>query len=201
MQIVLLLLTVLLGAAPAQQGDPIDRILGAWQARLEHDGETRDLILEFVRSGNRVLMVASTPAIHAWRFPVAIATMSGSRVAAGPASIDYDPSADTLTPTIPAELIPRYAITATFHRRDAIAPPDRPAIAAPVRQPIWTAPLGAPAWADVAFIDGQVIAGTDDGRLHAFDIHGRERWTFKAGGAIRARATPLGHDLVLQADD
>src|SRR3954464_13243365 len=186
-------------APPASE--PADRILGAWQATLEHGGETREFIVEFVRSRDRVVMLASTPALHAWRFPVALVTMSGSRVTAGSAVMDFDEGAGTLTTTIPAELIPKYAIKTTFHRRGPVTPEPPAAIDAPVRQPAWTATLGAPAWADVAFLDGQVVVGAEDGRLHDFDPQGRERWTFKAGGAIRARAALAGRDIVVQADD
>src|SRR6186713_2782171 len=105
MRLVLLLAAVLaLAGAPREQGEPIDRVLGAWQGRVEHDGESRDVILEFVRSRDRVVMLVSTPAIHAWRFPVAVVTMSGNRITSGDLAIDFDPPADTLTTTIPSDL-------------------------------------------------------------------------------------------------
>jgi outer membrane protein assembly factor BamB len=182
---------------------PIDSVLGAWQGAAEHNGETREVIVEFVRAQDTVWLVVSTPAIHAWRFPVAPAEMSGRRITAGPATFDLDATAQTLTATLPPDLVPKYPLRVTFRRRAAlVAPAERPAIDAPRREPAWTLALGAPIWADVAVRDGVVFAGADDGRLHAVDAGtGRERWTFTAGGAIRARPSFAGSDVVVQADD
>jgi outer membrane protein assembly factor BamB len=182
---------------------PIDGVLGAWQGVAEHDGETREVIVEFVRVGDTVWLAVSTPAIHAWRFPVAPAEMSGRRVTAGPATFELDASAQTLTATLPPDLVPKYPLRVTFHRRSSpVARPERPPIDAPRREPAWTLDLGAPIWADVAVHDGLVFAGADDGRLHAVDAGtGRARWTFAAGGAIRARPSFAGRDVVVQADD
>ena len=67
---------------------------------------------------------------------------------------------------------------------------------------MWSLDVGAPIWSDVAFENGVVVVGADDGRLHAVDAQsGRELWTFSAGGAIRARATFVGGDVVVQTDD
>src|SRR4029079_13703804 len=79
---VIILAVALLFPAPSQQpqGEPIDRVLGAWQGTIAHAGERRDMILECGPSRGRVVMLASTPAIHAWRFPVAIVTMAGNRI-------------------------------------------------------------------------------------------------------------------------
>lgn len=202
MRLVLLLAAVLaVAGAPPAQDEPIDRVLGAWQGRVEHDGESRDVILEFVRSRDRVVMLVSTPAIHAWRFPVAVVSMSGNRITSGGLAIDFDPSADTLTTTIPSDLVPKYRMKTMLRRREAVVPEARRQISAPIRTPAWTVSLGAATWADAAWLDGQVVVGAEDGRLHAFDEHGRGRWTFKAGGAIRSRASQVGRDLVVQADD
>jgi len=57
---VIVLAVALLFPAPSQQpqGEPIDRVLGAWQGTIEHAGERRDMILEFVRSRGRVVPCA-----------------------------------------------------------------------------------------------------------------------------------------------
>ena len=138
MPLALLLFAALLGrgAALPQQGEPIDRVLGAWQGTIEHAGERRDIIVEFVRSRDRVVMLVSTPVIHAWRFPVALVTMAGNRITSGDSlAIDFDPAAGTLTTTIPAELIPKYRMTTTLRRREAVIPEARRQIDAPIRQP------------------------------------------------------------------
>jgi outer membrane protein assembly factor BamB len=203
MRVALLLVLSLLIQRPVAPpaADPIDRVIGAWEGTVEHDGETRRVILEFARSGDRVIMAVSLPAIHAWRFPAAVATIEDGRITAGSATIEFDASANTLTTAIPSELVPKYALKTTLRRRGPVKPDPRPPLEAPRREPVWTARLGAPAWADVAFVDGQVIAGAEDGTLRAFDTRGRERWTFKADGAIRARVSPVARDVVVQADD
>lgn len=184
------------------QAPAIDEVLGAWEGTLEHNGETRQLVVEFTRVRDKVWLVASTPAIHAWRFGIAPAEMSGRRVTAGPAVFEFDPSAGTLVTTLPPDLVPKYSLRATFHRRPGAVTPDvRPPIDGPRRDPSWKVDLGAPLWADVAVDGDLVVAGADDGRLHAVDASGRERWIFKAGGAIRARAAFVGGDVVVQADD
>jgi hypothetical protein len=71
MRIALLIAVLIVTGAAPQQGEPIDRVLGAWQGTIEHAGERRNIILEFVHSRDRVVMLASTPVIHAcasrWR--------------------------------------------------------------------------------------------------------------------------------------
>jgi outer membrane protein assembly factor BamB len=85
---------------------------------------------------------------------------------------------------------------------DSFALPPRAEPAAPERKPAWSVDLGAPIWADVAYRDGRVFAGADDGRLHA--VHagtGRTVWTFPTGGAIRARVAFVDADVVVPSDD
>jgi outer membrane protein assembly factor BamB len=180
----------------------IDDVLGAWQGTLEHNGETRDLIVEFTRVHDKVWLMVTTPAIHA-TFPVATVEMTGRRVTAGPVIFEFDPAAQTLVTTLPADLVPKDSFHVTFHRRTAPATLlERPPLDGPRREPAWTVDLHAPIWADVAVGDGLVVAGADDGRLHAVDAAtGHERWAFKAGGAIRARAVFIEGDVVVQSDD
>jgi outer membrane protein assembly factor BamB len=179
----------------------IDRVLGAWQGTVEHHGETAVVIFEFVRSRDRVLALASVPMNAAWRFPVAVVTMTGDVLSAGPMRFEFNPAADTLTTTLPAEMVPKYTMREVLKRRGPVTPEARPASTVPVRKPSWTLQLGAPSWADTAIVGGLVITGAEDGRLHAVGADGRERWTFQAGGAIRAAATPIDADLLVPADD
>jgi hypothetical protein len=123
-------------------------------------------------------------------------------VTAGSAVFEFDPSAQTLTTTLPADLVPKYPLRVTLRRSAALVPAPRRPIDATVREPAWVLDLGSPIWADVAIDGDTVLAGTDEGRLHAVDAGtGRERWTFEAGGAIRARAAFIDGDIVVQADD
>jgi len=199
----LLVLISLLVAAPQSSApaDPIERVLGAWEGTLEHDGETVAVIVEFVRKGGRTVAVFSVPRTHSWKFPVAYAAMEGTRVTAGPEVFDYDAAADTLTTTIPAEMIPKYAMKTVLRRRGAVTP-DARHLEIPVKPPQWTLDVGSPAWADVAVSGDLVVVGADDGRLHGVDARsGRDRWTFATGGAIRSGAAFVDRDLLIQSDD
>ena len=198
----LLLAVTTAGSSPqSSQPDPIDRVIGAWAGDAEHAGETSPVILEFIRSRERVLAVASLPAIHAWRFPIAVVTMTGNRVSGAGITLDFDPEAGTLTTTIPSELVPKYRMPVVLRKRGEVAPAPRPPIAAPRRDPAWTRTLGASSWADVRVIGDLVVVGDDVGKLHAVGQDGEARWTFTAGGAIRAGAAALDRDVVVQADD
>ncbi|HVD92875.1 MAG TPA: PQQ-binding-like beta-propeller repeat protein [Vicinamibacterales bacterium] len=180
----------------------IDEVAGAWRGTVMHEGETREVIVEFVRKGEKVLTLFSSPSIHAWRFPYALAERSGNRITAGGMVFELDPSAGTLTTTLAADLVPKYALRVTLHRIDAVVPAERPPIDAPAREPRWTLDLHAPIWADLAVDGDTVFAGAEDGRLHAIDATtGRERWMFTAGGALRASPAFLGGDVIVQADD
>jgi len=53
-----------------------------------------------------------------------------------------------------------------------------------------------------AYFSGAVLAGADDGTLHAIDARtGKPLWSFRAGGSIRARPAVVGGDVLLHADD
>ncbi|HEV7499183.1 MAG TPA: PQQ-binding-like beta-propeller repeat protein, partial [Vicinamibacteria bacterium] len=57
-------------------------------------------------------------------------------------------------------------------------------------------------WPGPSFVNGLVVAGGDDGRLHALDpLTGKARWSFQAGGPIRTRAVASAGTLFFQADD
>ena len=180
----------------------VDEVTGAWRGTVTHEGETREVIVEFVRRGEKVVTLFSTPSIHAWRFPYALAERAGNRITAGGMVFELDPAAGTLTTTLAPDLVPKYAMRVTLHRTGAVVPTERPPLDAPPRQPRWTLDLRAPIWADLAVNGDTVFAGTDGGRLHAVDAAtGRERWTFTTGGALRARPAFAGRDVILQADD
>jgi outer membrane protein assembly factor BamB len=126
----------------------------------------------------------------------------GDRIEAGGLVLDYDAAAQTLTSTLPKDFVPRYQPHMTLRRVDSFSLPPRLEPSAPMKEPAWAVDLGAPLWADVAFRDGHVFVGGDDGRLHAVDAHsGRTVWSFRTGGAIRAPVAFVGADVVVPSDD
>ena len=196
----LVLAAALQTAAPPRPA--IDAVLGAWEGVAQHQGETSTVIVEFIRRNDIVWTVFSFPAIHAWRFPVGHAEMSGTTIRVGPATFEYDAAARQMTTTLPAELVPKYSLRVTLRPRDTVTAPARPTFDVPARSPRWVRDLGAPIWADVTTTAGAVLAATDAGQLHAVDPRtGEDRWVLKTGGAIRARPVVLGGDVVVQSDD
>lgn len=188
-------------AAPTSTPAGIDELLGTWAGELEHDGLTAPIALQFDRKGDEVRTIAIIPAFHG-RAGLGPAKRVGDRIEAGELVLDYDAAAHTLISTFPKDLVPRYQPRMTLRRVESFELPARPEPDAAVREPAWVADLGAPLWADIAFRDGRVFAGGDDGRLHAVDAHtGRTAWTFRAGGPIRARAAFVGTDVVVPSDD
>jgi outer membrane protein assembly factor BamB len=182
-----------------------DEILGAWAGTLTHDGEEQPLALELeAAEGSQVALRLTVPAMHMSRLPIASVEpqLEGRRVTLGPFVFTHDPEADTLSGTMPADLVPVYEVPVSLHRVDAVEALDRPGATAPLAEPAWTFDAGAAAWPGPAFADGVVYAGDDAGRLHALDAAtGTRHWVFQAGGAIRSRATVAGDAVYLQADD
>ena len=179
----------------------IDEILGTWAGEIEHDGLTAPIAFQFERKGDEVRTIVIVPAFHG-RAGLGPAKRVGTRIEAGGLVLDYDAAAQTLTSTLPKDFVPRYQPHMTLRRVESFALPPRPEPSAPVKQPAWSVDLGAPLWADVAFRDGRVFVGGDDGRLHAVDARtGRSAWTFPTGGAIRSRAAFVGTDVLVPSDD
>jgi outer membrane protein assembly factor BamB len=198
----LVLSAALQASAPPPPPPAIEALLGAWEGVAQHQGETSPVIVEFVRRNDVVWTVFSFPAIHAWRFPIGHAEMSGTTIRVGPAAFEYDPAARQIATTLPAELVPKYSLRVTLRPRDAVAAPTRPPFDVPARLPRWVRDLGSPIWADVTTAAGLVLAATDAGQLHAVDPRtGEDRWILKTGGAIRARPIAIDQDVVVQSDD
>jgi eukaryotic-like serine/threonine-protein kinase len=200
------LLTLSLSSMPhaARRSTPATASLaGTWVGEAHHAGESSRVILSLEPDERGALRAyVSLPAIHMWRSPSGSARISSEHVAVGPLDFVYDRSTDTLTTTLPDAMVPVHRMPVVLRRAPAPVAPPRREIAAPIRQPAWVKDLGSPIWSDVLADSDLALVGSDDGRLHALDARsGTERWTFRAGGAVRARPTRLGDDVVFQADE
>lgn len=205
------LMVVLASSGKAEQQrvspavDPAAAIAGAWSGTLTHDGETTPIALEFEPAADGVVVLRLTePAIHVVRVPVVKAKpeVKGEEVRVGPFVLRYDGAAGTLTGVMPEALVPVYRIPVTLHRVERVEVPARPELTAPGATPAWIFDAGAPCWPGATLAEDVVLAGCDDGQLHAIDAGtGRGRWAFRAGGPIRTRATVSGGDAYVQADD
>ena len=197
-------------AAPGQGPDAgpglrPEALKGLWVGTASHAGETSPFALELEPGDDgKVLVKLTIPAIRLQgvplgRLPVEI---QGDDVRLGPFQLSYDRQSKTLDGNVPESLAPIYALPFTLHRADALDLPHRSRPDAPERKPLWTYEAGSQLWPGTSVANGLVLAGSDDGSLHALDPRtGERRWVFHAGAAIRTRAVVAGATVVFQADD
>jgi outer membrane protein assembly factor BamB len=184
---------------------PAAELAGAWAGTVSHEGESTPVGLELEPGPDgKVLVKLSNPVVHLRHVPIARVpiVIEGTSVRFGPFAFTYDREARTLTGIVPEGLAPLYVLPLTLQHVDHLDLPERPRPAAPLVAPVWTFDAGAPLWPGPALVGGSVVAGGDDGRLHALDpATGQPRWTFQAGGPIRTRAAGDKGAVYLQADD
>lgn len=187
-------------ASPPTQEDPS----GTWVAHPAHAGETSEVALSLERTGGTLQVKWSTPSLDIWDLSLGPVKLQGNelRIEAIGLSLTWDRSAQTLSGTLPAALVPVYSLQVVFHPSPPLQRRPRVVPDAPVAQPVWVFEAGAPIWGDATYASGAVLIGADDGKLHALDAHtGRSRWSFRAAGAIRARPAFIDGEVVVQADD
>jgi outer membrane protein assembly factor BamB len=197
------------GVAQSPAPDPATtsaEVAGAWVGELTHAGETIPVGLELeLQPEDKVLIKLSLLAIQMRHATLGVAKLRvvGHEIRFGPFAFTHDRATGTLQGTFPEDLVPVYKLPLTLHRVPGLELPPRPEPAAPVATPEWTFNAGAPLWPGTTFgAEGSVYAGAEDGTLHALAAGtGRERWSFRAGGAIRTRVTVAGGNLYFQADD
>lgn len=181
-------------------------VAGAWAGELTHAGETIPVGLELeLQPENKVVIKLSLLAVQMRHAELGIATLriDDHDVRFGPFVFKHDRAAATLSGVVPEDLVPVYKLPVVLKKVPKLDLPPRPEPTAPLATPVWTFDAKAPLWPGTSVSDGLAYAGAEDGTLHALDVAtGVERWTFKAGGAIRTRAAfgPEGA-LYFQADD
>jgi outer membrane protein assembly factor BamB len=202
LHVVVVLLTLLLSQRAPDTG-PYTQFAGTWSGDARYGNESAPLVITLEPAENGSLRgFFSNPIIHLSRVPLGAVKLSNRHLAVGPLDLDYDNRQDTLTTTLPEAIVPVHEMTVIFHRSSPVPAKPRPEIAAPVREPAWTHEVGSPIWGDTLVSGGLVVVGSDDGALHALDAKtGKERWVFRAAGAVRARPTRVADDVVFQADD
>jgi hypothetical protein len=176
--------------------------VGAWAGTLAHEGQSTPFALELEPGEEgKVRVKMSIPVIHVAHSPIGNLKIEtkGDEVRLGPFVFIYDAKAGTLIGTLPETLAPVYRIPLTLRRVEHLDLPVRAESTAPIVRPEWTFDAGAPLWAGARFAEGVVYAGGEDGRLHALDARtGKERWSYRAGGALRSRVTTSGADVFFQ---
>jgi len=200
------LLFALLQPSPEPAPSPLPaELAGAWSGTVTHDGETTPFALELEPGADgKVLLKASVPAAHLVRTPLGRVApqVQGREVRLGPFALTYDPAAKTLTGDVPEGFAPVYKLPMLLRRVEQVEMEPRPEPGGALAAPAWTFDAGSPLWPGPVLARGVVLAGADDGQLHAVDARsGRKRWSFRAGGAVRTRPCIVGDALVFQADD
>jgi len=200
-----LIALLLLQAVPLPTAPTATELAGAWLGRVSHDGESTSFALELEAGDDgKLLIKMSAPVVQMRHVALGRAPLQveGDLVRLGPFAFNYDRDAQSLTGMIPEELAPIYKLPVELHRVARLELPDRPEPTAPLVAPAWTFEAGAPLWPGTSFAAGLVLAGAEDGRLHALDpVSGQQRWSFRAGGPVRTRPVVDGDGLYFQADD
>ena len=192
-------------AADSARAPAVTELAGTWAGTLSHDGETQAVALGLEPdSTGAVTIRLSMPVVHldAAVLGRARARIEGDSVHLGPFHFRWDRAVGVLRGTMPAELVPVYALPLELQRVERFVMPARAPLTAPVARPLWTFDAGAALWAGPVFADGVVYVGSHGGRLVAIDARtGTARWSFDAGGPIRTRPLIEGRALYVQADD
>lgn len=180
-------------------------LAGVWSGQVSHDGGATPLVLEIEpdADGSAVLKL-TIPAIHLVQAPLGrvAVELDGSHVRLGAFSFDLEQEAATLRGVVPDFLAPVYRLPLNLRRIARLEVPARAELSAPSVQPVWSFDAGSPLWPGTTWADGVVLAGGDDGKLHALDAKtGQERWSFAAQGPIRTRAVVGAGVAYFQADD
>jgi len=182
---------------------PIEELLGAWAADLEHNGQRGRFGVDFVgRDNGAVIAQISMPQLDVWSLPAWPVTMEGNDVIMGTTKLFYDSAAGTLAGVMPDGLVPVHRIPLVLQRIDSIERPSDDQQELPSRAAAWTFGTGGPIWAGVTYDGGIVYVGSDDGTVYALDGQsGIEAWRFTSEGAIRARPVLDGRFLLVPSDD
>jgi outer membrane protein assembly factor BamB len=194
-----------LASVVAQEAQPgrIKSLEGLWGGELAHKGERTEVYVALAPGSDGAMRArVSLPVLNLYDVPLGRATLTGNTLRFASLSFDYDTAADRLTGTMPADLVPVYALATTLTRKARLERHNRPELDAPLRSPAWTAELGTPVWADIVAAGGALYVGADDGKLRALDAQtGAGRWTYTAAGPLRSGPTVAGDRLYVTSDD
>src|SRR5262245_39788202 len=179
---------------------------GIWSGMAVLEGDSTAIALELdpADADGKMLLKGTIPVIHLKSQPFGPVrpVVSGDSVTLGPFHLLHDPRTGTLSGLLPAGLLPVYHVPMVLHRATALPTLTRVPASAPEPKVAWTFEARAPLWAGLTYANGVVYAGDDSGHVHALDAKtGRERWSFRTGGAIRGRALVDKSALWVASDD
>jgi len=175
---------------------------GWWLAEAEHGGRTGRVALRFARGADGELAAAlSLVSIDAWDVATLPVRIDRSEVALGRWTLERRDDG-SLAGTLPAGIVPRYAIPVRFR---PVAPLEGKAASpapAPAAPSVWSVELETPVWAGLAHAAGSLYVGGEDGVLRRLEAAtGRQEWSVPLGGAIRSRPVVVGERVHVFSDD
>ena len=185
----------LAASPPAPESD----LVGLWRGPIRHNGQESEFALRFERGAEGLRAHIAMPALDAWdAFAVPAEVVDRTiRLAGGWWTLDW--SGETISGTLPGELVPVYEISFTL-RRGKISSPT-PETSIPPAEPLWTRSLGSPIWAGLAAEEGLLLAASDNGVLTALDPGtGEVRWSFDTEWPIRATPTLTPEGILVHSD-
>lgn len=192
--------------APARAADvfAFQDVVGWWAAEPSYAGESSRVLLHFLEENGRQSVRLSLLEIGGFDAPIGTARISGDTLDMQPYPfpLRYDARAGTLSGHLPEAAVPVYRIPVEFRR---IEPPSRPAPPewAYARPNVkWSFDAKAPVWAGLAHdaSAGLIYVCNDAGTVYALDASGASKWTFDAGGPIKARPAIVEDSLYVSSD-
>lgn len=192
------------GVATAVYGQTSENITGWWRATVRHDGETDDIYFHFQTRNGKDIVSFSIPSVATDDFPFSLYTASSSQVRLTSVGSDFDRHADgSFSGILPQGLVPRYKLTAVFHRSPApkLLAPARAAHTSP--RPIWSQSVGAPVFGGLSYdaASKRLLVGTTGGNLVALDARsGARAWTVTLPDPIRSAPLVDGRAIYVATD-
>jgi eukaryotic-like serine/threonine-protein kinase len=201
----LLVLGTAYGCANARSVTFTD-LIGWWRTDLEYNGQRAEMYVRLAEEGGKSVAYVTLPPIHGWDFAIGDVKLEANRLvfAAIPMPLTVDSRGNTLDGELPRDLAPAQKIALRFRRAQAPAIPKPEPWTGPKPGVAWTYAADGPVWAGLEHdrASGLLIVAADTGTVVALDgQNGRPKWSFKAGGKVRARPLAANGSIYVNSDD
>lgn len=177
---------------------------GWWSAEPTYAGESSRVLVHFAQEGDKQSARLTLAAIGAYDMSMGAVSIEGSviKMEALTFPLTYDADKQTLSGTLPAEVVPVYSIPVEFVRSEPFRKPAAPTWNAPRPKVRWRSNVGAPVWAGLEHdAETQLLfVGTDAGVLHAIARDGTTQWTFETSQPIKARPAVIDAAVFVASD-
>lgn len=194
------LIAVALAVPAAAQSDVrFSDLTGWWSADPSFGGESSHVALQLLEKDGKREARLWLMAIGAYDIPLGAVTLTGNSLDTQTLSflLAWNPTTQTLSGHIPAEVAPVYNIPIAFKRSKPIEkPPYEREWQVPRPRVVWLVETGAPVWAGLErdAESGLLFVGGEQGVLHAIDRDGKVRWKFDTDKPIHGQPKVIaGH--------